>query len=112
MRRGDMEQGLAEILIQIILEVVIRGNRKSKRDNEVGVELKYCEHCGALWVREHGAGIYCNQCQAMVEDLPKPTKRRQKPPILPVRPHTAVDDFEFEIDVEEISDFEAAGGVA
>ncbi len=32
--------------------------------------------------------------------------------ILPVRPHTAVEDYEFEIDDEDMTDFEAAGGVA
>ena len=90
----------------------MRSDCRRKRDNEVGMELKYCEHCGGLWVRESGAGVYCNKCRPKVEDLPKPPKRWRKPPILPVRPHAAVDDFEFEIDVEEISDFEAARGVA
>jgi hypothetical protein len=90
----------------------MRTDRKGKRDNEVGVELKYCEHCGSLWVRERGAGVYCKKCEADVADLPKPSKKWGKPPVLPVRPHTIVDDFEFEIDVDDLSDFEAAGGVA
>ena len=55
--------------------------------------------------------VYCEKCQPKVADLPTPkTKRRRL--ILPVRPHTAVEDYEFEIDVEDMSDFEAAGGVA
>jgi hypothetical protein len=90
----------------------MRSDHKDKGNNAVGVELKYCEHCGGLWVRERGAGVYCNKCSPKVADLPKPPKRWRKPPTLPVRPHTVVDDFEFEIDVEEISDFEAARGVA
>ena len=35
------------------------------------MELKYCEQCGGLWVRERGAGVvFCDNCQAMVESLP------------------------------------------
>jgi len=33
---------------------------KSSQDGEnktVRRELKYCEHCGGLWVRECGAGV-------------------------------------------------------
>jgi len=84
---------------------------KRKRNNEVGVELKYCEHCGGLWVRERGAGVYCDRCQAKVADLPEPTRKRGKL-VLPVRPHTTVEDYEFEIELEDLTDFEAAGGVA
>jgi hypothetical protein len=90
----------------------MRTDRKGKRNNEVGVELKYCEHCGSLWVRERKAGVYCKKCEAHVADLPQPARKRRRPPILPVRPHTIVDDFEFEIEVDDLSDFEAAGGVA
>jgi hypothetical protein len=32
--------------------------------------------------------------------------------ILPVHPPTAVEDYEFEINIEDSNDFEAAGGVA
>jgi hypothetical protein len=60
---------------------------------EVGMELKYCEHCGGLWVRERGTGIvYCDKCQSKVADLPAPRKRRGRL-ILPVRPHTAVEGY-------------------
>ena len=90
----------------------MKKNRKSKEDNEVGVELKYCEHCGSLWVRERGAGVYCKKCEAQVADLPKPAKKWKRPPVLPVRSQTVVDDFEFEIEIEDSNDFEAAGGVA
>jgi len=83
--------------------------RSDQRESEVGVELKYCEHCGGLWVRERGAGVYCLNCQPKVAELPKPAKKRRSP-VLPVRSHTAVEDYEFGI--EELTDFEAAGGVA
>jgi len=43
--------------------------------NEVRVELKYCEHCGGLWVREGGGGVYCPKCLPKVEDLPAPKER-------------------------------------
>ena len=90
----------------------MRSNHEGNKNNEVGVELKYCEHCGGLWVRERGAGVvYCDNCQPKVADLPIPKKKPGRV-ILPVRPHTAVEDYEFEIDVEDLTDFEAAGGVA
>ena len=90
----------------------MRGNPKSKEANEVGMELKYCEHCGGLWVRERGAGtVYCEKCQPMVADLPAP-KTRTRRLILPVRPHAVVEDYEFEIELEDLNDLEAAGGVA
>lgn len=90
----------------------MRRNHKSAGEVEVGVELKYCEHCGGLWVRERGAGtVYCEKCEPKVADLPA-QKRRSRRPGLPVRPHTAVEDYTFEIELEDINDLEAAGGVA
>jgi len=80
--------------------------------NEVGMELKYCEHCGGLWIRERGAGIvYCDKCQSKVADLPAPKKRKGRL-ILPVRPHTVVERYEFEgKDAPDIDaqNFEAGG---
>ena len=89
----------------------MKNNQKGEATHEVGVELKYCEHCGGLWVRECGAGVYCNHCQPKVADLPIPPKKSNRL-ILPVRPHTAVEDYELELDFEDLNDFEAAGGVA
>lgn len=84
-------------------------------DSEVQKELKYCEHCGGLWIRERGAGmVYCENCQPKVADLPAPKKLPERI-ILPVRPHTAIEDYEFEIndsDDDEPLDFEAAAGGA
>ncbi len=89
----------------------MKSNHEDGR-NEVGVELKYCEHCGGLWVRERGAGtVYCEKCQSKVADLPAP-KTRTRRLTLPVRPHTAVEDYAFEIDLDDVNDLEAAGGVA
>ena len=90
----------------------MKGNHKNKKQNEVGVELKYCEHCGGLWVRERGTGIvYCEKCQPKVADLPAP-KMKSTRLTLPVRPHTAVEDYNLEVDIEDLKDLEAAGGVA
>jgi ribosomal protein L37AE/L43A len=79
--------------------------RKSEdAGNEVGMELKYCEHCGGLWVRERGAGtIYCDRCQTKVAELPAP-KRRKSRLILPVRPPTAVDEYAIEVDREDVGE--------
>jgi len=82
------------------------------KKGSVGVELKYCEHCGGLWVRERGSGVvYCDNCQPKVADLPAPKMKKGRL-VLPVLPHTAIEDYELEIDVEDWNDFEAAGGVA
>jgi hypothetical protein len=37
-------------------------NHGGKNDSSVRMELKYCEHCGGLWVREGGGGVYCDKC--------------------------------------------------
>ncbi|HET6180274.1 MAG TPA: hypothetical protein VFE61_25355 [Candidatus Sulfotelmatobacter sp.] len=87
------------------------GNHKSNEENQVRVELKYCEHCGGLWVREGGGGVYCEKCQPKVADLPAPKKPSARV-TLPVHPPTVLGDYAFEIEDEDEMDFEAAGGVA
>jgi ribosomal protein L37AE/L43A len=81
-----------------------------KTDHENGVtrlELKYCERCGGLWVRECGAGVvYCDHCQRSVAELPIPKKKPQRV-MLPVQKKSLVDEFGGD-DLE----FEAAGGAA
>jgi hypothetical protein len=104
----------AEILSQRKKEKIGGVMSRDHRDKKgsVGVELKYCEHCGALWVRECGSGmVYCDNCRPKVADLPAP-KLKLSRLILPIRPHTEIEEYEFEIDVEGTSDFEAAGGAA
>ncbi len=94
---------------------------KTKSDGpeskEVGMELKYCEHCGGLWVRERGAGtVYCDRCAAQVAELPAPkfAAPRKKPGrvTLPVRPGVKVEDYGDEIDCNDGFNFEATGGAA
>jgi len=37
------------------------------------VELKYCERCGGLWLRQQGAGgVYCASCRARLAAMPNP----------------------------------------
>ncbi len=40
---------------------------------EIQVELKYCERCGALWLRPQGAdGVYCASCRVFLAAMPNP----------------------------------------
>lgn len=87
----------------------MNSNRRG-RENETRVELKYCEHCGGLWVREGGAGAYCQKCQPKIADLPIP--KRQRRPKLPVAPRTVLEKFEPVAEQGGMCDLEAVGGVA
>lgn len=83
--------------------------RRSKTQ-EARVELKYCEHCGGLWVREPGAGVYCAKCEPKVADLPIPKKRAGRV-VLPAQERSVADEIRSDIR-EEMLDLEAVGGVA
>jgi hypothetical protein len=78
--------------------------QKSENKNAVTrMELKYCECCGSLWLRESGAAqIYCRECLPDMKELPQATTRirKLKLPNVP-RP---LDDSDFELELE--SDFE------
>lgn len=87
----------------------MNSNRNDRETEEVRVELKYCEHCGALWIREGGAGVYCAQCQAKVADFPV-AKKRQRRTNLPISPRTLLDEMKGEAGGERIAVFVAAGG--
>jgi len=78
----------------------------------VTVELKYCEHCGGLYIREGGAGVYCERCMPKVNDLPTARKKRPGKIFLPVGRPTVVGGMRPEEREEECGEFEAAGGVA
>jgi hypothetical protein len=87
---------------------VMCGDRHNNNSGEVRVELKYCEHCGGLWVRERGAGVvYCEKCQAMLEEMPMKKKKpgRVRLPVGPEGKYCVVSE-------EELRDLEAVGGVA
>lgn len=96
----------------------MKRNRNRNHKDQTRMELKYCEHCGSLWLRQSGdARVYCEKCQPKVADLPTPKKRAGRV-MLPVgqlgdvplienygtRDESETDEFEFEA--------AAAGGVA
>ena len=46
----------------------------------IQLELKYCERCGALWLRRQGTQeIYCAPCELEMLDLPTPRPLPSKP---------------------------------
>jgi len=86
---------------------------KAHRGNEcgVGVELKYCELCGGLWVRERGAGeVYCGKCQPKVAALPAPKKKPARI-MLPAQRCSVAQRYGV-AEIEESEDLEGVGGVA
>lgn len=95
----------------------MKSSRVDESEREIRVELKYCEHCGGLWLRECGVEVaYCQNCRPLVADLPVPKKRPRRVG-LPVRAHTEVE--EYPLDEESVDrrgrddeDFEATGGAA
>ena len=91
----------------------MKGSHKQDGSERIRVGLKYCEHCGGLWLRECGTGVvYCPNCQPKVAELPVPRKKRAQRVILPVRRRTLVEEYEAECIAPEESDLEAAGGAA
>lgn len=52
-----------------------------KQENGViELELKYCERCGALWLRKKESGqVYCASCALQVADMPAPVRRKLRP---------------------------------
>jgi hypothetical protein len=83
---------------------------KSKDRREIGMELKYCEHCGGLWVRECGAGVYCEKCQRALDELPA-AKKKSARIMLPVHPPTAIEGGAFRMGAKDINVLKAAGGL-
>jgi len=90
----------------------MKGTDKDGGNKGVRMELKYCESCGGLWLRECGAGVvYCGNCQGKVADLPIPKKKPQRL-ILPVGRRAVVEDYGSDDGGRGETDLEAAGGAA
>jgi len=89
----------------------MKRNHDDEGNEIVRLELKYCERCGGLWVRECGAGVvYCDHCQRNVAELPAATMRkagRRARLRLPVQRSSAMDEIP-----GDGMEFEAAGGAA
>ena len=70
----------------------MRSDRTNKTKNEQRVELKYCEGCGGLGVRECGGGqVYCDDCARKMAELPV-SKTPSRRPTLPVGRRSALGD--------------------
>ena len=52
----------------------------SQVDSLVGLELKYCEQCGGLWLRRRGSEeCYCAACARFLEEIPpRPRDNRRR----------------------------------
>ena len=71
----------------------MKGNPKDSENKAVRKELKYCEHCGGLWLGECEVGmVYCENGQPKVADLPIPKKKPGRIKI-PLLSHTVVEDY-------------------
>jgi len=80
------------------------GSKQTEKEpgEDIQLELKYCERCGGLWLRERGCGeVYCVHCQPEVAELPArkpPRSTRISKPRLPSRSPGEldwdVDDFD------------------
>ncbi len=46
----------------------------------IEVELKYCERCGGIWLRQKGREqVYCADCEPEMAQFPEPTVRHKPP---------------------------------
>ena len=46
----------------------------------IRLDLKYCERCGGLWLRERGTGrVYCAACTSEITDFPLYGRRISRP---------------------------------
>ena len=82
----------------------------------MSVELKYCERCGGLWLRECGSDqVYCVRCLTLLDDWPSSPNRQVVR--LPIAPSVTLDDIDFEIHINDVEDIDgmawfAPGGAA
>jgi hypothetical protein len=84
----------------------MKSDRTNQRKNEQRVELKYCEGCGGLGVRECGGGqVYCDDCARKLAELPVSTTPSRRP-ILPVGRRSTLGDCTHSSD-EDSNDLDA-----
>jgi hypothetical protein len=70
----------------------MKSDRSNKPKNEQRVELKYCEGCGGLGIRECGGGqVYCNDCLRKMAELPV-SKTPSRRPTLPIGRRSTLGD--------------------
>ena len=70
----------------------MKSDRTNQAKNEQRVELKYCEGCGGLGIRECGGGrVYCDDCtRKLAEQAVSKTPSRR--PTLPIGKRSVLDD--------------------
>jgi len=89
----------------------MKGKAKQRSTNELQLELKYCERCGALWLRPVGGRqIYCVTCGREMAQLPPPSKDRETAQ-LPQGPRWDGDEDDA-VERDEDLDLDAGGGLA
>ncbi len=77
-----------------------------KHENYLQMELKYCERCGGLWLRQKGMQqVYCASCLPKMAEFTGP-QRSVSQPRLPVG-----DRFEFEATIENLLGVRAEGEI-
>jgi hypothetical protein len=91
-------------------------DQQGKAKSEQRVELKYCEGCGGLGVRECGGGqVYCNDCAGKLAEMAG-TKKTSRRPTLPVGKRSQLDDCAGpngpDLDDTDINDLDAMGWTA
>lgn len=70
----------------------MKNDRTNKPKNEQRVELKYCEGCGGLGIRDCGGGqVYCNDCLRKMAELPV-SKTPSRRPTLPIGRRSTLGD--------------------
>src|SRR5271166_6546875 len=71
----------------------MKNDRTNKPKNQQRVELKYCEGCGGLGIRECGGGqVYCNDCLRKMAELPV-SKTPSRRPTLPIGRRSTLGDY-------------------
>jgi hypothetical protein len=73
----------------------------------IQLELKYCERCGALWLRLRGTQeVYCAACDLEMLDLPSPRRVTSRPRLL------GNHKIEIKVQPGDLSAFCGKGGTA
>ena len=97
----------------------MKNKSENKSDEITRMELKYCECCGSLWLRQCGVPqVYCPECLPEIEQLPQPTDRvhRSRLPLGPRPGSEGEFDFIVDLDVDpgdeldfDLEDLDAMG---
>jgi hypothetical protein len=88
------------------------GKQFGNGENELRVELKYCERCGVLWLRDPSVGeVYCEHCRPRMDELPALKKQRGSIR-LPCGKRPVLEDYKLDVcDVNSMT-IRVLGGVA